>query len=409
VRTTAARLNPAVLVNRTSAFEVVQHNISSEQGLPIENAAALIPFYERLYRHQAGQWNGPVRILHYGDSHTAADEWTGELRSRLQMRFGDGGPGFTMAGRPFLGYRRLDVKGGQSKNWESAGMVNKPGDGLAGLSGISISTSRRGETVYLETPCTSLEIFYLQQPGGGAMQLSDNGNPVERISTNGELSPGYFRYQASAGPHRFELETLENSPVRLYGWVAENPQGVTYETLGINGAQAYTVFKWDEALHAWNVARRDPALIVLAYGTNEAGRTDQTKESYKQIFSELIQRFRRAAPTASILIVGPPDRWIKSRRTWVPMDNIDAIVEAQREAAVENRCAFWDLRARMGGKGSMRNWVAAGVAQGDHVHFTATGYHFLGAAMFQDMMRDYDTFLKIRNQPAQAAAGTAVH
>lgn len=383
----------------------MQQEIGDEQGLPIENAAALIPFFERTWRHQNGQWPGPVRILHYGDSHTAADEWTGDLRARLQMRFGEAGPGFTAAGRPFLGYRRLDVRGGQSKGWETSGLVNKPGDGLAGLGGISIATTRKGETVFLDAECQTLQIFYLQQPGGGTLQLSDNGVPVERISTDGELSPGLVRYVVQPGMHRFELETLESKPVRLFGWVAERDHGLTYETLGINGAQAYTVFRWDEALHAWNLAHRDPALIVLAYGTNEASRKDHTRASYKQAFSELIQRFRRAAPTASILVVGPPDRWIKSRRTWVPMDNIDEIVEAQREAALENRCAFWDLRARMGGKGSMRDWVAAGMAQGDHVHFTASGYRLLGAAMFRDLIREYDRFVEIRNRHAGVVAG----
>ena len=37
---------------------------------------------------------------------------------------------------------------------------------------------------------------------------------------------------------------LTDAPVRLFGWVAEHARGVTYETLGINGAQASIVFNW---------------------------------------------------------------------------------------------------------------------------------------------------------------------
>jgi hypothetical protein len=78
------------------------------------------------------------------------------------------------------------------------------------------------------------------------------------------------------------------------------------------------------------------------------------------------------------------------------MDGIDMIVDAQRQAAAANRCAFWDLRAKMGGKGSMQQWVNAGLAANDHVHFSGMGYRMLGDAVFRDVMSQYDVFLKAR-------------
>ena len=59
---------------RAEAHEGVFMKIANGADLPVENAAALVPFFELLYRHQKGEMPGPVRILHYGDSHTAADE-----------------------------------------------------------------------------------------------------------------------------------------------------------------------------------------------------------------------------------------------------------------------------------------------------------------------------------------------
>ncbi len=110
------------------------------------------------------------------------------------------------------------------------------------------------------------------QPGGGAIQIYDNGSPIEQISTEGEGAPGYFHYEATPGQHKLEAETLDHAPVRLFGWVAENATGVTYETLGINGASASIMLDWNETTLRSNIERRNPALIVLAYGTNEAGR-----------------------------------------------------------------------------------------------------------------------------------------
>jgi lysophospholipase L1-like esterase len=381
---------------RAEAQETVFRTVADQADLPIENPAGLVPFFEQLYRHQKGEMPGPVRILHYGDSHTAADEWTGELRAQFQERFGDGGSGYSLAGRPYAGYRRMDVRSGSTKGWHTDGLAGRAGDGIYGLGGVSMSAKAPHEQVYLEAAGSSFELFYYQQPGGGALDLFDNGMPVERLSTDGDSGPGYYRLDAVPGPHRFELETVDRNPVRLFGWVAENPTGVTYEELGINGAQASIVLDWNEQALRSNLAHRNPALIVLAYGTNEAGRRDYTLESYRDTFSQILARFRAAAPTATILVLGPPDRLQRTRKGWQPMENLNMIVEAQREAALANGCPFWDLRAKMGGPGSMGKWVSAGMAQPDRVHFTAPGYRLLGGAVFRDLMSQYEIFLKAR-------------
>jgi lysophospholipase L1-like esterase len=391
---------------RMEANEGVFEKVSTGALIPVENAGTLIPFFEQLYRHQKGDIPGPLRILHYGDSHTAADEWTGDLRNRFQEKFGDGGSGYSLIGRPYAGYRRFDVRSGSTKGWHTEGLVGKtPGDGIYGLGGISMSTKSPRESVYLLADGQQFELFYLQQPGGGAIQIYDNGTPVERISTDGVPAPGYYHYEGVPGQHKFEVETLDRAPVRLFGWVAENSRGVTYEELGINGATATTALNWDAETMRSNIERRNPALIVIAYGTNEAGRKDWTLESYRDTFIDLIGRFRKAAPTATILIIGPPDRFIRTRgKGWVPMDKIDMIVEAQEQAAASTGCAFWDLRAKMGGKGAMREWVLAGMAQADYVHFTGPGYRMIGDAVFRDLMSQYDVFLKARESLAAAAS-----
>ncbi len=405
-RVSAPRVSAAT---RMEANEGVFQKVSNSVNIPIENAGTLIPFFEQLYRHQKGDMPGPLRILHYGDSHTAADEWTGDLRNRFQEKFGDGGSGFSLVGRPYAGYRRFDVRSGSTKGWHTEGLVGKtPGDGIYGLGGISMSTKSPRESVYLLADCQQFELFYLQQPGGGAIQIYDNGTPVERISTEGTPAPGYYHYEAVPGQHKFEVETLDRAPVRLFGWVAENSRGVTYEELGINGAQASIALNWDEVTLRSNIERRNPALIVLAYGTNEAGRKDWTVESYRDMFIQLIGRFRKDAPTATILIIGPPDRYIRTRsKGWIPMENIDLIVEGQRQAAAATGCAFWDLRAKMGGKGAMKEWVLAGMAQGDYVHFTGPGYRMIGDTVFRDLMSQYDIFLKARDNLAAAASSDA--
>lgn len=384
---------------RSRAAESVTTGLDLPLDRSLYNPAALIPFYEMLYRLERQELTGPVRVLHYGDSHTAADDWTGTIRSLLQARFGDGGPGFTLAGHPFPGFRRLDAKGWESGRWTTDGLVGHKSDGFNGLGGVSISTSRAGESVSLEAGCRLLELYYLQQPDGGELELSDAGTPLGSIPTAGDtVAPAYYHAELPAGEHRLSLRTTSRGEVRLFGWVAENESGITYESMGINGAQASIVLNWDEALLAAHVARRNPALIVLAYGTNEASNSAYNYESYYQMYSEVIRRFRAAAPAATILAVGPPDRYRRVRGKWQLFDSTEWIIRAQRDAALANGCAFWDMRAKMGGKGSLQQWVTAGLAQYDHVHLTSAGYRRLGEVMVRDLLENYGTFVQERTK-----------
>jgi lysophospholipase L1-like esterase len=202
--------------------------------------------------------------------------------------------------------------------------------------------------------------------------------------------------------HHFQVQTLDDAPVRLLGWVTQKKSGVTYEALGINGAEASLILRWDEQMQSSYIQRRDPALVVLAYGTNEASNTNWTEASYREMFSSLIERIRRAAPSSAILVIGPGDRYLRSqKRTWKPFYGMDKIVAAQRETCRKQGCAYWDQRERMGGPGSMRDWVYAQLAQPDHTHFTGPGYRTLAKAFYSDLLGSYGEF-KIRSAQKQS-------
>lgn len=337
---------------KAASLRKVNGYLEESTGGDLRQPGALVPVFEQLYRLASGLGHGPVHIIHYGDSHTAADEWTGDLRDSFKQKFGDGGSGFSLAGQPFRGYRRFDARGGGTALWRSEGFRSASGDGLLGLGGMSITSDRAGQSVYLDTECDYLEVQYLRQPEGGTLALYDGDQFVEDIPTAGELGPGVVRYQVTPGPHRFTLKTLDSRPVRLFGWVADKDTGVTYEALGINGAEASVIMKWDANLLAQYLERREPGMIVLSYGTNEASDPNWTHESYEELFSSLLQRLRQDAPAASILVIGPPDRWARVRGVWHPLEGVDRIIAAEQAACKANGCAFWDSRERMGGKGS---------------------------------------------------------
>jgi lysophospholipase L1-like esterase len=391
--------------SRSAAAAKVEQYLEESAGTALVQPGALVPVFEQLARMSAGQDPKTVHMMHFGDSHTAADEWTGGLRDLFKARFGDGGSGFSMAGHPFPGYRRFDAPGGATPLWHSYGGHMGSGDGYFGLGGVSIFTARAGQSVYLDAECDRLEIDYLLQPGGGSMELYDNDRRADEISTAGEVGPGFSAYQISPGPHRFKLVTLDSRPVRLFGWAADKGAGVTYEALGLNGAEAVVIEHWNEAMTATYLQHRNPGLIVLAYGTNEATDSSWSGDAYQRMFGDLLDRLRRAAPAASILVVGPGDRWRYSRGKWQIVPGIDNIIAAQQTACREHGCAFWNTRERMGGAGSMRDWVYAGMAQWDYVHFTVPGYRRLAAVLFGDLMQQFDAYQKTRSEIGEQAPG----
>lgn len=399
-RKAARRVPPRPKVTpaqKAASQDAVAESVRAAVNAGIRNAAALVPYYEMLYQTQEGR-KEPLRVLHFGDSHTAADAWGSAIRVKLQSAFGRGGPGFVHAGRPYAGFHRMDAKTSMSRGWEPSGLLNREGDGSYGISGVSLGTRRAGETLTLEAEGALLEVYYLLQPGGGSFRVDMDGAPLSTVSTDGERGPGYYRSEVPPGLHAFTLTTLDSAPVRVFGWVAENQGGVTWETLGINGAQADLLLGWNDEILRSHLMHRDPALIVLAYGTNEARRSDWTYQSYKDTFTQVLQKLRADAPAASILVIGPPDQSIRVRSKWTTHTGVDHILAAQMDAALENGCAFWDLRATMGGKGAMREWVQAGLAQGDFVHFTSPGYQVLGESLYDLMMGQYGIFTAVRRQ-----------
>ncbi len=107
--------------------------------VPIEGAEALQTFYERLLDLPGLSGTSVVRVLHFGDSHVAADYWTGELRRLLQARFGDAGAGLVMPGRPWRYFRHELVTSLSSSGWETLGLSRETLDGFYGLSGVALS------------------------------------------------------------------------------------------------------------------------------------------------------------------------------------------------------------------------------------------------------------------------------
>ena len=352
----------------------------------IENAATLQNFFRALADTRSGQRLEPVRIMHFGDSHVAADVLTAAIRHRFQQDFGDGGAGFIVPKNPMT-TRRPGVTTGATSGWVIEGIGGRvEPDRIYGPAGIALSANQRDERAWVEAAGNHFELYYVRQPGGGRVDVLLDGasvldSPLSLLSPALEAAHLFFDSPANAR-HRIEIRTLSSGKVRILGIVAERiAPGVVYDVLGVNGARASRILGWNQPALAEVLAARKPDLIVLEYGTNEITDAGWTPTSYQRLLAGILRRLHEAAPQASLLLIGPPDRSDLA----IAADRMPSMIVAQRRAANAAGAAFWSSYDAMGGAEAMNLWTGQGLGQADHVHLTRAGYKRLADYFYQDL------------------------
>ncbi len=219
------------------------------------------------------------------------------------------------------------------------------------------------------------------------LQVEPNSEQVPRTATSAE--PAYATFRVPDGPHSFEIRTLSTRPVWLFGLTVERDQpGVVVDTLVINGSRARYQHLWDDALYHEHLQRRDPDLVVLAYGTNESG-DESPLEDYERDLRAVIERLRDAVPDASCLLIGPSDRPTQVEdRVFEDRARTAAVISVQHRVALEHGCGFFDLVAFQGGALSTVQWAASdpAYASQDHIHYTRLGYQRLGEVLVSALL-----------------------
>jgi len=356
----------------------------------IEGSEALSHFHRALDALRADP-DRRVRVLHYGDSNVAADLWTMVAREVLQQRFGDGGAGYLLP-RGHGSWHRVPVRMQSQGRWLSRrrGFARDfgPADGLWGLAGVGVEPGAAGARVRLEVPAGDggrvFELHALGRPRPpGALAVRIDGGDWEHVDLRHDRPALILRRWALDGAaHRVEVRHAGGRP-RLLGMVVERTSGVVYDVLGINGHRASAINHWDMDLLRSQLAHRQPDLVVLSYGGNEALDPNLPMSAYEAQTREAVARIRSAAPQASCLMVGP----LASVRRYAP--RMRAVTEVQRRIAPELGCAFWDSSQTSGGPGTLRRWVRyPGMVSGDRLHLGRQGYERVGREFATALLRD---------------------
>jgi lysophospholipase L1-like esterase len=362
-------------------------------------AWALTRVFEALARAEAGPGSVPVHIVQIGDSHTAGDRISGRLRAALQARFGDGGRGVLPPGIPYGGYAPLQVEVTAS-DWTTtlAPLVGNTGYVRAGvgLTGVQAITVQPGSTLTIRRDAATPALFRIELcgEGPGRLEVAADGETWTVAFEDGRclsLRPDRAHDQVAL---RALDNTLSLHAVRL----TNAPAGVELSNLGAVGATLRDLAARDQVLVARELNAWRPALIILAFGTNEGFEDGLDARAYEGLLRGQITRLRRLAPGASLLILGAPDALRNGvtdgcsddgRRR--PPPSLAVVRDVQRRVAADMGVAFWDWHGRMGGDCSSDRLVTRGepFMLRDRVHFNTAGADWIGGMLNADLMTAY--------------------
>jgi lysophospholipase L1-like esterase len=356
-------------------------------GVPAESPRLpeLSRFYGALSALAHHQRSDSVRIWWLGDSHTASDFWTGAVRSALIERYGSGGPGFLRLGVPLRHDLATFERNGRFRIEPESPARRSPQDnGVFGPGGMRVTPLSPGARLSVRVSPQALRgrarftlLYDFKQPGDFVVRL---GAASFTLSASTEAlhvpgSPILRRTFEGSASDVFSIEARRGKP-RFYGVYVEGTEaGVVLDTFGINGARIATALAWAEAPFVAEVSARNPDLVVVAFGTNEA--FDELRVSaYDAQLKSLLARLRQRG-TVDCLVLGPPDAMAPGGE---PVPRVSEITQVYAAAARSAGCAFVSAQALMGGPGSFQRWQQEEpqLASADRIHLTPKGYRKLG-------------------------------
>lgn len=340
-------------------------------------------FYVKLLYMMADR-RGNVNILHIGGSHVQA----GVLSNQLRTNFDSMIPGLPGGRTILFPYKVLgtnapaDYKVSTTGVWTKSRCVDRKISLDLGLSGVAAKTSTPGAklTFTLNNRWQADQLRVLGTPSGSGVEpCVVIGNDTVDCRRDGK--PGFvIDLPKAMGTFTVAFRGLGKGSFSLRGVVALSKKpGVNYWAAGVNGASTHSWLRCTLFEEEMKVV--GPDLVIFGIGINDAATTNFKPEQFKSNYRAIIKKVRAANPDCAVLFVTNNDCHLSLSSSKMNPNTGD-VAKAMEDLAREYHGAVWDVYQLMGGYGSSDKWVAAGLMQKDHVHFTRNGYQLLGDLLY---------------------------
>lgn len=415
-----------------SAFLVKKSDTAALRENKIYNPDGLAAFFEALIQEKD---NTLIRVAHYGDSQLEGDRVTQNLRANLQAKFGGGGLGFVPMDdvAASMGYTRT-----HTGKWTRYNVFNnRVKNGFYGLSG-TIYRFAKGEVLpdsikpedsaslgaYTETGKSGekkvkygknasvtfnfakwvnydrVSLMYGRTSEGFVVKGFSQGEKLFADSVKPSLGFAKLNLDIPPGTKNFKLEFLCNNSPDIYGLLVDDSTGITVDNYAIRGHSGNELMRIDGAYLATQADLTNTRLIIFQYGANMIPYLESEKECkyYEDVFYRLFMKFKKAAPKASILVIGNGDMGYHVSGEEQSYTYVRCLSDVQKNAALRAGCSFWSLLDAVGGESSILAWSRKGLSSLDG-HLSPSGQKIMANLIFKALMVEYNNYVLAQQNP----------
>ncbi|MCQ2272671.1 MAG: GDSL-type esterase/lipase family protein [Bacteroidales bacterium] len=329
-----------------------------------------------------------IRILHYGDSQIEMDRLSANLREYFQGRFGGGGPGMLPAiqtipsavvAQRATGDLTAYAPYGDAGERTSSGNygIMAKNYHLGSSATINIYASKHQAARERVKKFSSVKILVNDRSGHFKASVKAKGQSEHQLESTGK-GIQTLQCQLDTPATMLTLHLSGNSDI--YGIMVDDGYGVNVDNIPLRGCSGtiFTQIKDTVLQRCYQLS--DVGIILLQFGGNSvpAIYNDVSISKFKQATAKQIRYVKSKCPQAAVVYIGPSDMSTRKGGNLQTYPLLPQLIDSLKTAALENGAAYWDLYAAMGGKNSMIQWVRAGLAGPDYVHFTPKGAEKMG-------------------------------
>jgi len=357
-----------------------------------------------------------LRIIHYGDSQLEMDRISAILRQKLQERFGGSGPGMV----PMI--QRISSVSVMQKASGSLSRYARVGDSLSRrdpaqrygvlmqytrVNGSGQFNFRSTENRYAQPLASNIsKVSILLGRNSKDLKLSLKCDTLKVMTTILDTAKAGVSVVTWDLPVPVAKGTIDiKGSAEVYGIMLDGEPGVTVDNVAMRGC-AGTIFTGiDSTVMAESLKLTDTPLIILEFGGNAMPGIASMKAVswYVENMKKQFDYFRKIAPDAKLLFVGPADMCKSVKGSLVTWPLLPQLNDSLKVACTSNGVAYWDTFRMMGGVGSMRNWVhhSPQLAGPDYIHFTTRGANEVGSALAGSLLVYHDFYRLRKRLPAE--------
>lgn len=354
------------------------------------------------------------RIMHYGDSQIELDRISSVLRQTLQEHFGGSGPNMIPAVQriPSISVVQRASGGLTQYNVYGDSTTNRVSHKRYGVM-TQMSQSSGESVISFSTTSHSHSFEKVKQISRVAMLVGHNGEGFKASLKCDNALIGDKTLKADEGLNLLQWQLPEaakrgtisiHGSAEIYAVLLDGGYGVAVDNVPLRGCSGTIFTRINEDVMKESFKLLNTKMIILQFGGNRMPSISSVNNipKYMEELEKQIAYFRRVAPDATLLFIGPADMGKSSEgkiKTW---KNLPALNDSLKVMALNNKVAYWDMFRVMGGEGSMAQWVKHNppLAGPDYIHFTHTGAQKMGKALTNSLITYYKFFGLRKELPA---------